>query len=103
MISRFCNLESPLEQRIKIGEALCKVSRARGTAIPKYTPLLVNSFLFCISLRNYEGDFLNRRSKENLTEEELATFRASCLSNMGEIFENLRWGVSKYIQVSSFL
>ena len=39
----------------------------------------------------------NRQSKENLNEEELCTFRASCLVNMGEIFEHLKWGISSHI------
>ncbi|CAF1546090.1 unnamed protein product, partial [Didymodactylos carnosus] len=67
-------IERKLEDKLKVGEVLVKVSKLLGDITPKYSTILINTFL--------------NASKHNDT-----LYRASALSNLGQICQILKYSL----------
>ena len=98
----------PLSQRLKIGEAVVLSARRCGEAMPRYARFYVNAFVAAARERSdregeagggsggavggagaigVHGDSLESRERYH--------FRASCLSNLAEVCQLLRWSLGR--------
>lgn len=108
----------PLSQRLKIGEAVVLSARRCGDAMPKYAHFYVNAFVVAARERSSPPLTGNTGTQTNTGEVEATKtsssspssstwsleskeryhFRASCLSNLAEVCQLLRWSLGRFSQ-----
>ncbi|CAM9294735.1 unnamed protein product [Scytosiphon promiscuus] len=105
----------PLSQRLKIGEAVVLSARRCGDAMPKYAHFYVNAFVVAARERSPSRQdtagastggveakgapsSLSSSSPSSLESKERYHFRASCLSNLAEVCQLLRWSLGRFSQ-----
>lgn len=118
----------PLSQRLKIGEAVLLSARRCGEAMPKYAHFYVNAFVVAARERSLPsgggdgGAFDEEKNSvapggaaaaagsgggeigtakgppSSLESKERYHFRASCLSNLAEVCQLLRWSLGRFSQ-----
>lgn len=88
-------------QRLKIGEAVVLSARRCGEAMPKYAHYYVNAFVAAARERQgaTEGAEGPPAAADALEGKERSHFRASCLSNLAEVCQLLRWSLGRFSQV----
>lgn len=93
----------PLSQRLKIGEAVLLSARRCGDAMPKYAHLYVNAFVVAARERLSPPTLAGEEAgygppTSSLESKERCHFRASCLSNLAEVCQLLRWSLGRFSQ-----
>ncbi len=96
----------PLSQRLKIGEAVLLSARRCGEAMPKYAHFYVNAFVVAARERSSTSDGgggggdadAAKGPPSPLESRERYHFRASCLSNLAEVCQLLRWSLGRFSQ-----